>query len=113
MSSVALYAEPRYAPLPNGPAHRVDWPTVAATLSERPGEWAAIGTSMRSGHPLNGKQRRQLSLECQVRSNGDGTCTVWARYVGRPTEECRVRRPVPPPLVWLPPTALAPLRFAF
>ncbi len=113
MTAVDLYTQPRFAPTPTGASTRTDWAGVAAALSAKPGHWAAIGTSTRRGHPLNARQRRLLSLECQVRSNGDGTHTVWCRYTGPATAAHRVRhRRMPPPLVWAPPTLNTLLRFA-
>ncbi len=80
---IAAYAQPRFAPLPA--PRRADWVSIAAQLHARPGEWAAVAESTLPGHPVNARQRRTLGIECQVRSNGDGTHTIWMRSMVEPS----------------------------
>lgn len=90
------------------------WATVAAELANNPGQWAKIGTITRgSGLGRAAQTLAMMGVEACQRSNGDGTKSVWARYVGcqSPTDRPRgvdhydrtfrpVVAPVCAPLVW-------------
>jgi hypothetical protein len=94
---IDLYTQPRFAPLPDakhGPPG-IRWQPVIDKLANTPGEWAAIGTLPANGSMGNrGVKLRRKGVETRTRSNGDGTCTVWARYIGTdtPTVDPRPRR---------------------
>lgn len=70
-------SEPIFGDLPAKP--RTDWCSIAVKLSERPGQWAQVGTT------TSGLGKRHLAahnLEARRISNGDGTATIWCRYIG-------------------------------
>ncbi len=89
---ITTYAEPRFAPLPPAKgrnpkaADRIDWLAIGAQLQAEPGRWAAIGTI--PGNRTMGNRGVRLAergIETTLRSNGDGTATIWACYVGTAT----------------------------
>lgn len=78
--SAAVYAHPRFAPLP-GKAKTPLWREIAAELAQRPGQWAAVAELVAAVKAVD-----RYGVECAVRTNGDGTATVWMRSVGTLTD---------------------------
>lgn len=87
--NIQLYVEPRFAPLPLQ-GRNVRWRKVAAALSAKPGEWAAVGIQ-RNAHsaPVRPSTAANLGVECELRNNGDGTSTIWMRWIGWPDQPTR------------------------
>lgn len=83
---LTAYTEPRFAPLPPKATPgrgTIDWKALGAQLEANPGQWAAIGTTSADGSLGNrGVRLRERGIDTTTRSNGDGTATVWACYVG-------------------------------
>lgn len=82
------YAEPRFAPLPPTAwaKPKIDWKGITAKLAERPGQWAAVAEiGQRQSLGARAAKLRRHGVATTCRSNGDGTATVWACYVGTET----------------------------
>lgn len=93
--TIEPYTEPRFAPLP--PARgttgkgRINWHQITTKLHTRPGEWAAIGTLPADQAMGNrGVRLARQGVKTTIRSNGDGTATIWACYVGILPAACTV-----------------------
>jgi len=64
-------------------------------LSARPHQWAAVAEiDCRQG--LRPDRFKALGVEATVRNNGDGTRTIWARYIGPTPSPTRPVTPTPP-----------------
>ena len=74
--SAAVYA-PSFAPLP-GKAKTPLWREIAAELAQRPGQWAAVAELVAAVKAVD-----RYGVECAVRTNGDGTATVWMRWIDK------------------------------
>lgn len=128
--TVTIHPAPTFGqlpdPAPGGRGRLATWQRTIDTLRANPGQWAEIATLKSSGSiGRRGTELRRQGIELAQRNNGDGTATLWGRYVGREQAEASVqqrtsyratggthvlhtfdfRRPdMPPPLVWAPPT---------
>jgi len=79
------YAEPRFAPLPptTWAKPAVDWTRIVDQLAQRPGQWAAVAEiGSRQSLGARAIKLRTKGVLTAQRSNGDGTATIWACYVG-------------------------------
>lgn len=78
-------------PPPDGRSS-MDWEPIAEALRGRPGEWALVRTksgASQAGAINNGRVaalRPIGAFRAISRSDGDGTCDIYARYVGETGE---------------------------
>lgn len=139
MSTLTIADRPTFGPLPEpnpGPkAGTYGWQHIVDALAERPGEWAAIGSLTTPGSiGRRGQELRRRGVQVAQRSNGDGTATLYGRYVGIEQAEAskaertshravvtftpptpvvmhaldfRLPAGMPGPLVWAPPAEVA------
>lgn len=94
MSTMHAYAEPRFAPLPpvSNLGAAMPWERIIGQLRRKPNEWAAVGTKTVASMGSRATKLRARGVETSIRSNGDGTWTIWACYVG-------TGAPMPEPLI--------------
>lgn len=84
--TATLYAEPRFAPgyEPTSRRPRCSWGPVFDALRGQPGVWAAVGQQDSGRWPVGTATLERHGCELAMRSNGDGTWTVWMRSVAEP-----------------------------
>ena len=63
--SAAVYAHPRFAPLP-GKAKTPLWREIAAELAQRPGQWAAVAEQVGFRTPLTRRQAEREAIAATV-----------------------------------------------